>query len=175
MSNPEKQQPLDQTPSGTSDGDGDKQLPGGGQASQCIPKIHIRFPPNVFAEAASKRNQQTIVKHADVPLQFKRAKGKSTAMLIDVVGDVIGPSGTVTRRVIHQYVLTARGSDGQLTLRPLDAKVPQVPPAFVSDLLRFPLNKTNAETDDEDEDDDDWDDQEVESDLNGEDDEENDA
>lgn len=104
-----------------------------------LPKLQVTFPPRIYGRGRTAKNQVATVKRMDVPLAFRRAKGRISAMFLDVVIDAYDASGNSKRRVLHQYVLTIQGSDGKLLLKPLDNKVASVEPEFAGALLLRPV------------------------------------
>lgn len=114
------------------------------------PKLQIQLPPGIYAKGMTRKQQKTTLQRVDIPLHFRFRKGRTTACTVDVVVDVLD-NGRVTRSVLRQYVLSIMGSTGQLYLRPLQTKVPSVPPAFTGGLT-LPQRSDDAEVDDAEED-----------------------
>lgn len=115
-------------------------------------KLQVRFPPGMFAKGVTNKRKRTIVKQTDIPLAFRRSKGRVIACFVDVVVDVV-EDGKATRKVLHQYILSVKGSDGQLILRPLETKIVAVTPAFAVGALSLSPSESGIGEEDETEED----------------------
>ena len=115
-------------------------------------KLQVKFPPGMFAKGVTNKRKRTIIQQTDIPLAFRRSKGRVIACFVDVVVDVVEDGRTV-RRTLHQYILSVKGSDGQLLLRPLETKIVTVPPAFAVNALSLSTAESGGEEGEESEDD----------------------
>jgi len=111
----------------------------------------LTFPPQIFGQAKTRKNQNASIKRADIPIIFRKSRGSVVVAHIDLVIDTIDPDPdkAPNRQVAQQYVLIIRGHNGQLALKQVDRTASTVEPLFLTQ-LSFSADGEDADAEDDD-------------------------
>lgn len=129
--------------------------------ARCSAHVKLNWAPTTNVTGTTRKNQKASLKSVDVPVMFRKAKGKAPVFTARVVGIIEDEDGVPHEVVVSEYSLFMNGTTGKLELKSFDKDVSHVPPKFVEALVARPGQVRVAgasEDDDEDEEDDDDDD-----------------
>ncbi len=126
---------------------------------KCSAHVKLGWAPNTNVTGTTRKNQKASLKSVDVPVMFRKAKGKAVVFTAKVVGIIDDEHGQPIEVVVSEYSLFMNGTTGKLELKSSDKDVSHVPPKFVAELLSKPGHKSVSNSDDEDDEEDDEDDE----------------
>ncbi len=143
---------------------------------KCSAHVKLNWAPTLHVTGTTRKNQTSSLKALDVPVMFRKAKGKAPVFTAHVVGIIEDEHGIPHEVVVSEYALFMNGTTGKLELKSLDKDINHVPPKFVEALVARPgqIRVASADVEEEEEDDDDDDDEELDEEFDEEDDDEDD-
>jgi hypothetical protein len=130
------------------------------RTTRCSAQVKLSWAPATNVTGTTRKNQKASLKSVDVPVMFRKAKGKAPVFTAKVVGIIESDDGSLIEVPVSEYSLFMNGTTGRLELKSFDKdeNVSHVPPKFVAELIARPgqnLADSNSDENEDDYDDDD--------------------